>query len=1633
MHIDELENYNLADAVRYHDELNPGLWGKDEHLRPEVREALLRIADDFREFLGVDDLEVKDITISGSNAAFNYTPTSDIDLHLVVNIPELDDEVYRELFNAKKYQYNDQHDIRVRGSDVELYVQPAEDNHISQGIYSVVQQKWLNVPRRLRAEVDDDSVRHKAEDLEARIQQAMESGDPETMNRLWQKIKDMRKAGLEQKGEFSTENLVFKLLRVNGLIEKLQTARQAARDQELSLNERKRKKSRSKYAYGGYWYPGFGYTDGSSDSGGDGGGESAKEDVGSSWDGVSPTTRMFTSEDEHSNNKKIISTFAKFVAKQVGIKKLPRIRVTSDPDWSSRNGTFGHYDQNNQTLTISLANRHIMDVLRTMAHELVHAHQDSEHKLPAQAGKTGSPYENEANAVAGRIMRRWAKQHGDMFDQPAMEDYDPNATPPGPETKPTMPAGTVRVDVSDVYDWYKLGQHVSNLKGLGKHDFGKGPPSAIMSFGSEEQEHKYINDLEKTGLTTTDIDPVDPNQPKGMRRQKTDPTYNVDEDWKSALGTAAAAACIAGTPGCATTNTDSSPTADVLRGVQTVGRTAQAVKDMGVGGAKEELINQLRDKLRGIREASGYIPTKKQARDPRFSMALTTDIKPGQLGKEANKLNLDTDSQGHPALLMKKLNNLLESVKTGQDPELLDEDELFELNMSPTNLKKMAAETGAMAGIEFEMYVPNAADDEEDEYGSEPDYEMDESFPTGRGYQSEVIDFFRGGDGGSPRSTIQRALDVLSEDYWSWKEENFEGWFNDNDSLLDDYLREELPQDQDESDEEYIERLGSNDRESERARDRAMERVREDYDQEDQWEDFLRDNDIGTMADFGSAYNVDWPYYNYSESNRGNIDINDVASDFQSAIGRRVTTGGYHSGAGSQTDNYRVETDSSLSDPNDPEDGGLEFISPPLPIDEMLSDFDKVVKWAARNDCYTNSTTGLHMNVSVPNFSNDKLDYVKLAIFLGDEYVLDQFGRAGNSYCQSAMENIRKIARTQPDKVKTMLQQMQGNLSAMASKIVHTGTTNKYTSINTQDGYIEFRSPGGDWLGEYAADPGKIQNTLLRFTVALDVAMKPELYRKEYMKKLYKTLSLGESNDTIQFFARYAAGDLPQSALKSFVKQAQLQRKAKKLLPGAIKGEQLIQWKATSGAATTTVVARNEEEARKKAAVNIGIPFTDRAIDTMDIQPLDLYTGPVNQYNIIRDDTGFDLGSVEGVDERDAITTFRVQKPQWSNTDITARLATSTQSAATYPAATSNTPGPWTIMNQSTRRMIQSLDEPFIQASQVAAEIAMGNNIRRADIRIINTENGQVYDIDGRPSSYNTGQSNTSGGGFDRAPHTSIYQLVDNRDGRILLGGRHARGETRTFAYAVEMAGLAIRSYGVPSGDIRIVDMATNRSYNIDGSPADASSAQQPQVQGFRVSYTVTYAGEVRNNTVTIRARNADAAMDVMRTNLERAGYTVDRIEADPVEGSRLPDPPEAVDIGSMPSRDQEFTGIWEVVSRNTDEVVHNFSGIGNAVADATIYANRWARTTGFDDPIYVRPLMRARDNVPRQQGEVQARGTESLPSGNTRWLVLDPNNREVYSFVHRSNQGEANVYAANWLRDQGLLGTTEFMVVPAR
>jgi hypothetical protein len=274
-----------------------------------------------------------------------------------------------------------------------------------------------------------------------------------------------------------------------------------------------------------------------------------------------------------------------------------------------------------------------------------------------------------------------------------------------------------------------------------------------------------------------------------------------------------------------------------------------------------------------------------------------------------------------------------------------------------------------------------------------------------------------------------------------------------------------------------------------------------------------------------------------------------------------------------------------------------------MPIDEMITDFNKVVAWAKKTGCYTNDSTGLHINVSVPDFSREKLDYVKLALLLGDEYVLSEFDREGNTFAKSALKRVKDNIREKPEEAKQLLDKMKTGLSDIASKIIHSGATEKYTSINTKDGYIEFRSPGGDWLD---ADIPKIENTLLRFVVALDAAVDPQKYRKEYLTKLYKLLSPSkDSTDTIQYFAKYAAGELPKAALRSFVKQAQLERKVKADREVGKK----YWWKVTRPGfgASAEVVATSKEEAIEKGKKEY--PDWARAQD-MDAKPVRRYEEP---------------------------------------------------------------------------------------------------------------------------------------------------------------------------------------------------------------------------------------------------------------------------------------------------------------------------------------------------------------------------------------------------------------------------------------
>lgn len=463
---------------------------------------------------------------------------------------------------------------------------------------------------------------------------------------------------------------------------------------------------------------------------------------------------------------------------------------------------------------------------------------------------------------------------------------------------------------------------------------------------------------------------------------------------------------------------------------------------------------------------------------------------------------------------------------------------LFEINMSPSSLRQLASGINARAGMEFEMIVPNAAGGDEN-YELEPNYDMDERAES----ISQVINFFEDSEYNTRRD-ISNLRDELYDAYTNWQAENVDV---DDDDITDniieyldeDEVREILNLDEDAEvgvDEtreaaEYVVR-----RELNPFYDDARERLQDEWFQTDNEEDFLSDT-TPYMTDVHNRYDIAWPHYEEVGGSDSGRDISEIADEFEQAIGRPVDWSESYHGVRRKPNTYAVEPDSSLEG-DDSSDRGLEFVSPPLPIAEMIADMQKVKAWADSQGCYTNSSTGLHINVSVAG-DHLNLDYVKLALLLGDEHVLLEFGRAGNTYAKSAMQKIRSIVKSKPEVAEPMLNQMRGHLSGLASKAIHSGITEKMISIHPKDGYIEFRSPGGDWLGE---NFDKIESTLLRFVVALDAAMDPNKYRQEYLTKLYKLLQVQSNDDPMMYFAKHAAGQLPTSALKSFIRQMQRTR-----------------------------------------------------------------------------------------------------------------------------------------------------------------------------------------------------------------------------------------------------------------------------------------------------------------------------------------------------------------------------------------------------------------------------------------------------------------------------------------------------------
>lgn len=227
-------------------ELNPGLWTKNGDLRSEIRGILREVAHDFIEQHMLPMDAVLDVVITGSIANYNWTESSDVDLHIIVDFSKIDDnrQLVHDYYRLAKSLWNGDHEIDVCGHEVEIYVQDFMEPHHSTGVYSVWDDRWIVEPiKDSFVYPDQSSVRRKANAMVDRIDKVEQMVDDENNDayqeaeRLKTRIKKMRRAGLESGGESSIENLAFKKLRSEGHLDRLSDLHKRAYDQKFSVEK----------------------------------------------------------------------------------------------------------------------------------------------------------------------------------------------------------------------------------------------------------------------------------------------------------------------------------------------------------------------------------------------------------------------------------------------------------------------------------------------------------------------------------------------------------------------------------------------------------------------------------------------------------------------------------------------------------------------------------------------------------------------------------------------------------------------------------------------------------------------------------------------------------------------------------------------------------------------------------------------------------------------------------------------------------------------------------------------------------------------------------------------------------------------------------------------------------------------------------------------------------------------------------------------------------------------------------------------------------------------------------------------------------------------------------------------------
>ena len=225
----------FSKPIELHSELNPQLW-ENGQLRPEIAQHLLKIAEDFIEFVDVP-LEVEDIIVAGANANYTYTEYSDLDLHVVVDYAKVScDREAAELFDSKRLLYKQRYKIKVLDIPVEPGIEDSRNPTVS-AAYSILNKEWIRPPVKELPFYDEAEVKEVTEQWKDIIRLAMRTGNLGICRTVLKMLRKFRKIGLASKqGEFSIPNLVYKSLRNGKTIEGMQTLVDKLHDQTLSVH-----------------------------------------------------------------------------------------------------------------------------------------------------------------------------------------------------------------------------------------------------------------------------------------------------------------------------------------------------------------------------------------------------------------------------------------------------------------------------------------------------------------------------------------------------------------------------------------------------------------------------------------------------------------------------------------------------------------------------------------------------------------------------------------------------------------------------------------------------------------------------------------------------------------------------------------------------------------------------------------------------------------------------------------------------------------------------------------------------------------------------------------------------------------------------------------------------------------------------------------------------------------------------------------------------------------------------------------------------------------------------------------------------------------------------------------------------